>query len=373
MNARKLLLTSAGVAAGLVAHAQIPDLLTAFDAGGRAMGTGGGLAGTSTSTRAILDNPAGIGYTSAATTGLTFRNLTESRSIISGNFRDPDFRVDGQSGQRSVTHAGVALPMGRMGVLGISYQLGGFIRDTRVGNNLPDGELTVRNFRETLVAKSDFFTISLARAREDFSSAWGFGVVLANQYVRNRQTYQLFRADNSEVPTTPLDNRGTSYGVGVVAGYQSNVGSGRSIGLSLRSPISLQGGDEVAGYYRRIPGKASLGVAQRVKRGDDFFLVALQGDYYFGGDEGKILSRENQLAFGGGIEYYFKYRNATIPLRVGFRSVGDGGDGFSSLSGFTFGFGYQPDGSPFNLDVDLGSNSTGNMDMSLALTYRISK
>lgn len=370
---------AAGLGLAAMGHAQIPDLLTAFDVGGRPLGLGGALSGTGTSTRSILDNPAGIGFTSAPTVGIALRNLSGSNTRVSDDFDNPDFRTEGDAGDRALTHFGYATPIGKLGVLGISYQLGGYIRDVRTGTNLRDGELTVRDYRETLLAKTNFFTFALARARADFSSAWGVGLVFANQDIRNTQRYRLFRADNTEIAVTPLDNRGSSTGIGLVAGVQLNPGgkSNSTIGLSARTPISLNEGGEIDGYYPTIPGKLSASYAQRFtspRNAEEFYILALQFDAYFGGDENAVLSRDGfQLVGGAGIEYHLRFRNAYIPLRLGYRSMSRGGDGFLQVSGLSFGLGYNPVGSNFNVDLDFLMNSAGSMDMSLALTYRIKK
>lgn len=380
MNPSKLITIVGALTGALAAHAQIPDLITAFDAGGRSLGMGGALGTAGSSTRATLDNPAGIAYSSASTVGLTFRNLSESRTTISGNFRDQDFRTDGKSGNRSLTHAGITMPMGKLGVLGIAYTVGGFIRDTRVGDNLQDGELTVRNYLEITRAKTDFLTISLARARADYTSAWGIGLVIANHNTRNFQTYRLFRSDGSEVSTGgPLDNRGNSNGIGVVVGMQMTPANNpnQSFGVSLRSPISLTGGDETAGYYRRIPAKASAGYVQRMsnsRRSQDYMLFGLQGDAYFGGQSDKVLSRDKmQVVVGTGLEYHLRQGSAFIPIRLGYRTMSRGGDGFTPVSGISFGLGYKPDNADYFFDLDFASSSNGGMDMSLSLSYRFGK
>ena len=85
---RKLTLTVLGAVAMTTCHAQIPDLMTALDAGGRAMGLGGGTYGTDATTWSINANPAALGFIRNPMFGASFRNMPESRTSASGNFDD---------------------------------------------------------------------------------------------------------------------------------------------------------------------------------------------------------------------------------------------------------------------------------------------
>lgn len=110
---------------------------------------------------------------------------------------------------------------------------------------------------------------------------------------------------------------------------------------------------------------------QTAKRSDDFILLGGQLDWYFGGSNTALVNRDSsQIGLGVGAEYNYRLRGAYVPIRMGFRNIGKGGDGFSSFSAFTFGFGYNPDQQNFGIDVDFGSNSRGGTDMSLMMSYR---
>lgn len=363
---------SVGFAA--ISTAQIPDLLTAFDAGGRSMGMGSSLGLTGSDTRSTLQNPASLGYVSQPVLSIAFRNLGESRTQLRNDFNDPDFRTNGQSGNRAMTHLGYATPSGN-GVLGFSYQVMGYVRDFKFGTGLRDGNVYRNNYRETTRAKTDAFTVSFARSNAAKTNNFGVGVVVAAHNTRNRQAYNVGTTPQDPgTPVTPVENSGSLYGVGITAGMQFQPGNNPNalIGISAQSPISLSGSSEISDYYNRIPGRLSAGIAQRTTTGraSDFLLLGAQLDYYFGGSSSGVLERDNQFVIGTGAEYHYKFRNAYIPLRAGFRAIGKGGDGFSGLTGLTFGLGYHPIGSDYGVDIDFSSLSTGGMDMSLSLTYK---
>src|SRR5438093_249941 len=100
--------------------AQIPDLLNAFDAGGRAMGMGGALYPTSSDTLSSYYNPAGLAYINQTTVGAVFRNLPRSTTNASGDFNNPNLTSTGEAGRRELTHFGAVFPFAKGG-LGLSY------------------------------------------------------------------------------------------------------------------------------------------------------------------------------------------------------------------------------------------------------------
>ncbi len=381
-SARRTLALASVAVMSMTAHAQIPDLLAAFDAGGRSLGLGSSIGATSSNPNSAINNPAGLGYANRPTFSITFRNLTESRSVWSRSFVNPDVTTDSVSGNRSLSQVGFTRPLGNNSSIGLNYSIGGFIKDQITGTNLVDGETILRNYQEEIRAKSDLFTLAWGKASADYRQSFGVGLVLATHNTRNLQQYQLF--DNNGTPTDlnddtflsneSLNNSGQRIGFGAVAGLQFNPSADTTFGVSVRTPIQLSGGTEVSDYYGRIPGKASAGLAKRLNKGlksSDFIIVGAQADFFFGGDEDDILSRDSsQLAFGFGAEYNYRFRDAYIPLRIGFRNVGKGGAGFQSTSALTFGLGYNPDAGSFGFDLDFGSNSRGGTDMSLSLSYR---
>jgi hypothetical protein len=360
-----------------LSFAQVPDLLNAFDAGGRALGTGGAGSVTDSDTFSILNNPAALAFVHGSTFGVSFRNLPDSRTIASGNFTDRTLRTDPGSGRISVSHVGYAAPF-RNGTIGISYTIGGFVQDTLIGNNLTNGALTVRNLTETTKSKTDFFTIGYGRSSG--STNVGVALVFANQYLSASQRYVLFDGSNNQVGTVDSSATGNNFGVGLVVGLQSIPSSQDNLmwGFSVRTPISLGGEADTKAYYDRIPGKASLGVAGRrsAGRGDsqDFLTWAAQADYFFGGNSNGVLEREDTFSFGAGLEYNFHRFNARIPVRLGFMSRPGQGRGFGDRDALTFGLGYRPNASDYSIDLNFARPSSGGaLDIALGVTYKPSR
>jgi len=355
-------------------NAQIPDLVNALDAGGRAMGIGGGTYVTDGNTLSSAYNPAGLAYLTTPTFGVSFRNLPTSETLISGNFQDPEFSSDPSLGKFALTHVGYAFPaLG--GTVGVAYTVAGFIRDTTVGDNLPNGGLTVRNYSETTRAQTDLFTLSYGRKMGTMN--WGAGVVIASQYVAGTENYLLFNG-GAQVGANSSSASGNSTGVGVILGLQGapSENPNTSWGISVRTPIDLTNNSETSSYYDRIPGRVSVGFATRANGGNgaDFLVYGAQADYYFGGQENKVIPRKNHLAFGGGIEYNMHRFNGRIPIRLGFSAIPSGGDGFQARNAFTFGLGYRPNNSPLTIDLNIAKpTGKGPFDMAFGVTYRTSK
>jgi hypothetical protein len=373
VNRRKHILAAAIIAAfSSGASAQIPDLLTALDAGGRAMGLGGATYVTDSTTFSANANPAGLGYISQPVYGVAYRNLPESRTTITGDFTDPDFDTTMRQGAFGLTHVGYAFPMGR-GTLGVSYTRGGFVRDERSGDGLVDGALTVRNYEEVLRSQTDLFTVSYG-ANSGGATNYGIGVVIANQYVLNRQDYDLFNG-STQVGSVSADNSGTGLGFGVVAGVMVATGANSSFGVSAQSPIDLSGNSQTDGYLDRIPGRLSAGFATRSDRANGQYLLwAVQASSYFGGQSNKVFARDNYTVVNAGVEYMLRNWNARVPLRFGYAYVPKGGEGFISRDSFTFGVGYRPDGSDFTLDLSFARPVDGNaLDMALSITHLLGK
>ncbi len=374
MNTKKTLIAAITLAAlSSGASAQIPDLLTALDAGGRAMGLGGATYVTDASTFSANANPAGLGYLTQPLYGVAYRNLPQSRTVVSGDFADPDFQNGDRQGSFGLTHVGYAFPMGR-GTLGFSYTRSGFIRDERSGNGLSDGALTINNYEETFRAQTDLFTVSYGASAGGGTTNYGLGVVVANQYVLNRQNYDQFNG-NVFVGSVSADNSGTGLGFGIVAGMMVSTGPTSSFGVSAQSPIDLGSNAETQAYYDKIPGRISAGFANRNDGANgQYILVALQASHYFGGESDTVFARDNYTVFNGGLEYMLRRWNARIPLRFGYAYVPKGGDGFKSRDSFTFGVGYRPNNSDFQLDLSFAKPTDGSaLDMALSMTYLLGK
>jgi len=377
LKARKriVLITSSTVLSAF-ASAQVPDLMNALDAGGRAMGIGGATQSTDSNTLSTYYNPAGLAYISGATLSVAFRNLPQSDSVLTGRFSNPEFTTSKEVGAKRMTHLGYATPI-KGGVLGISYTVGGFLKDFRSAASLTDGALRNVNYSETFSAQSDFFT--LAWGKRSGNSNFGFGLIVVNQYFADVGSYDIQDASNNTIGNVQINNSGNSTGIGAIIGAQFPTSrDGKSmVGLSLRSPVSLKSGSSVSNYINKIPGRASIGIATRsdnLRNGTDFLVYGAQLDYFFGSDKNGILKRKDALSGGVGFEYNMHRWNARIPLRAGYAVVPSGGESFTTRNTFTFGVGYRPDNSNLSMDLNFGLPTGGGAyDMGLSLTYKLGK
>ncbi len=381
MGARKLLLLTGVVTLGATgSYAQIPDLLNAFDAGGRAMGMGGGIYTAGSDTLSNYYNPAGLGNIDTPTLGVVFRNLPESDSEVSGDFQNPRFSTKGSAGSNGLTHLGYVAPIrsrsgGSKGAFGLAYTTGGYIRDSRSGDNLQNGNLLVRTYTEVLRLKNDFFTASFGKSSESGGFSYGVGLIYATSSLQDTRRGFLVQG-NTTLGDINVDLSKTGYGFGAQAGVQFTPSNSKtSVGISVRSPITLQGNAATESIYDRIPGRISAGFAARsdnVRNGRDFIVYGVQLDDYFGGQRDKTFSRKNTLAFGGGFEYNYLMSNVRYPIRFGFNAIPSGGDGFSERNAFTFGVGYRPVSGSTAVDFNVATPSSrgGHFDFALAITYR---
>lgn len=376
-SARKLKasLTIITALAAIVAQAQIPDLMNALDAGGRAMGMGSASRVTDANTYSTLDNPAGLAYVGERSYAFSFRNLPDSNVTAAGQLNNRSNSTSASGGKYGLTHVGVTFPY-RRGTLGFSYTLNGYLDNNTVGDNLTSNGLTVRNLSESTRAQTDLFTFSYGERRGNMNI--GAGVVVANQFARSTQDYELFNG-NTSVGTQNSNLSGNGFGVGVVAGVQGDLPGATPMvwGLSLRSPIRLEGNGTSGAIIDQLPGKASLGLAGRFDQmgsAQEFLTWAVQTDYFYGGQANKIISRKNTFGLGIGLEYNLFRFNSRIPIRFGYALVPGGGNGFTDRNSFTFGVGYRPTNSNFTLDLNLAKASAANAyDIAFGVTYRPSK
>lgn len=374
MTARKLWGLVA-VAAGMpaVAGAQVPDLLNAIDAGGRAMGVGGASRVTDSTTMSALDNPAGLAYINRPTVGVAFRNLPKVEITATGNFADRTTSSDETNGRFALSHAGYAFPMAG-GTVGISYTVGGYADAHTTGANLANNALFVRNLNEQIRAQTDFFTVGYGRSASNGLN-FGLGVVVASQYTKFSQSYQLFDGSNTQVGSSNTFASDNGMGIGAVFGIQGFSPDGAlAWGASVRTPIDINGNDDTASVYDKIPGKLSVGIANRLNAysaGGNFLVALAQIDYFFGGEESALLARRDYAAFGLGLEYSMNRYNARIPIRFGFQAIPSGGNGFDDRNMLTFGVGYRPNGKPLSIDLNFAKAlDSGTFDIGLGVSYR---
>lgn len=350
--------------------------MNALDAGGRAMGIGGATQATDSNTLSSYYNPAGLAYITGATVSVAFRNLPQSDSILTGKFKTPEFSTTKEVGARRLTHAGYATPI-KGGVLGISYTVGGYLKDFRAANSLNDGATNVTSYAETFTSQSDFFTIAFGKRSGD--SNYGFGLIIANQYFSDVGRYDIRDIANNLVGQVAIDNSGNATGIGAIVGAQfpTSKDGNSVVGVSVRSPISLNNNSSVKNYINKIPGRASIGLATRsnpLRNGKDFLVYGAQLDYFFGADKNGQLQRKDVLGGGVGFEYNMHRWNARIPVRAGFAFIPKGGENFTNRNTFTFGVGYRPENSNLAMDLNFGMPTGGGAyDMGLSLTYKVGK
>lgn len=374
---KRILIVSLGVVgtAGS-ALAQIPDLLNTLDAGSRSMGAGGAFGVTSADTASILNNPAGIGFLSTRTLGISMRNLPKSTTQMFGSLANPTFSSKGVAGKNSFTHFGYTMPLKSGGTFGFSYQVGGYLDDFRSGTNITIGSFTNATYQEQIRAKTDFYTLAIGRANAEGNKSFGWGLAVANLNLSDRQNG--FVPGNPPTQLISSDNSASTWGVGLVAGFQ-NIPTSRpntTLGGSIRTPIKLGSNSFSSSLYDVIPGQVSLGLAMRkdnIRGKDDFLVTGLQGSYYFGGKGSGIFDRSNQFVLGAGAEYNLVRDDFTVPIRVGFSRVAAGGAQFSDRNALTFGFGFHPTNNPWSLDVNYGFPRGGGRDFGVLFNYKFNK
>jgi hypothetical protein len=354
------------------AVAQVPDLLAAFDAGGRAMGMGGATYGTGSETLSSYYNPAGLGYLNRPQVGVSIRNLPRSTTIVTGQLGEGTERhaTTAERGQMALTHAGLALPLRRRGggggTLGIALTTTGYIEDeARAGTGLTSGGLDFGGFGENRKSRTDVISISYGQATPDQYATWGVGLLFA----LNHQRYLSNRFGLADVSTN-------STGLGLVAGFQMvpRNNPNMNFGVSVQTPISLsrRGGDAL--IYSRIPGRITGSMGWRrdgLRGGRDFLLAGVDINHFFGREGGRMFGNRSQTTAGAGFEYNYALGGARVPVRVGYNFVPGGGELFGSRNTFTFGLGYRPANGNWGIDVNFGQPQVGGgTDMGVNLFYR---
>lgn len=361
----------AGAVVPASALAQVPDMLNAFDAGGRAMGSGSSMNATSADTMAILNNPAALGYIRQPTLGFAARTLPTSKTAVTGSLADKRLDSEVDKGDYGFSHLGYVSPRGN-GAFGLSYQMGGWLNDTERGFNLSGGIATYFDFTRV---RTSFVTLSYGRASTDGQFAWGVGLVGASNAIRN---HQIITFTDNNIPPQEAESEGTGTGFGAVAGvmFTPSNQSNLSFGISARTPIKLTGGGGTNSLYSQLPGMVSAGVAIRqdsIGRRSDYLILGAQLDYFFDGKGTDRLMRDDFTAIGAGVEYNYNIGGGTVPLRFGFRGVPAGGRGFDDRNTFTYGIGYRPNNQPWSLELNFAKPNGGGTDTSLYIQYRVGK
>lgn len=377
MKARKLPFVVGGIAmATASAMAQVPDLLNALDAGGRAMGAGGSFYGSGADTLSTFYNPAGLGYMSVGQVGLAYRNLPKSRTKAKDEFGNLELDSAGKRGENAISHVGLVYPLnaGRRGSIGVSYTIGGYINDTRVNNGVLVGGNPVNNYSETIEAKSEYFTVAYGKSSSSQNFSWGAGL----QFVRQKIANQVLLVDNGNNVLINADLKDSGTGVGVIVGFQFIPKNNPhvSYGLSYRSEINLSGNSETSSLYDKIPARLLGGVAFRqdgLRGGKDFIVYGAQVQHFFSGGNSQVFDRESQTTIGLGLEYSYHTQGFRLPIRLGYNVIPSGGNDFGSRNGFSFGLGYRPNDDRFGIDFNFVSPERGGYDLGISLNYRFGK
>ncbi|MCG9894252.1 MAG: hypothetical protein MH204_02095, partial [Fimbriimonadaceae bacterium] len=297
----------------------------------------------------------------------------DTLTLASGNLATPTVVSIRRYGRTTLTHAGYATPMGA-GTFGFNYSLAGYSLDERVGQNLTVPAGSVTGYSSFLKAQTDFFTFSYGQASDRMS--WGLGLVIANQYLRLSERYGV-TAGGVQVGTVDATATGTSNGIGAVGGVQMPMGDDAMLGVSVRTPISLQGNSDTTDLYSVIPGTASLGYVARTNpesRTGDFLTYSAQLDWFFGGSGVGRFERDSTLAGGFGLEYSLNRADARWPIRLGWRFNPAQGPTFESRDGYSLGLGWRPDGGALGIDLSLFRSTRGGpYDAALGLTYQLGR
>jgi hypothetical protein len=368
MIARKLAIAALTLVA-TSAMAQVPDLLTAFDAGGRAYGSGGAFNSTGADTLSGHYNPAGLGYVGTRTVGFATRNFPTTRTDVTGSIDDLRLSSDEESGDLRASHVGVAIPLnGNRGTLGISWTVGGWMHDDQIGQNISPG---IARFLDAVRVKTDYLNISWGKTSGDQTVSWGIGLVGAYHSVYNRRRL-LFSDPN--IPTQLSSSDDSAFGVGLQAGILITPAnrSNLTFGLSARTPIELDDEGAVS-LNSRIPGRIAAGMAFRqdgLRGGKDYLVWGAEVEHFFSTESSDRIQQESHTAARFGLEYNYAMGNAVIPVRLGYMAIPAGGDDFDNRNTFTYGIGYRPNNRPWMLQVNFGNSNGGARDTAIYVSYR---
>jgi hypothetical protein len=367
--ARKLSIVAlAGVSAA--GYGQVPDLLTSFDAGGRAFGSAGNTYVTSADTLSATHNPAGLGYLNQSAVGISGRTYPTTRTFLSGPLSNPRLNTIEEEGDIRFSHVGFAKPLGsNRGTIGVAWTVGGWMHDDQFGFNLEGG---IETFLDSLRIRTDFINFSWGKASADQTSAFGFGIVVAANSIYNRR---FITFSDPNIPPVSARSDETSYGVGVQGGFmftprnQPNL----TIGIMARTPIEMTDDGGAIALYDRIPGELSIGAAFRqdgYRGGKDYIVYGGQLNAFFGSGSSDRVPRDDHAHGHIGFEYNYHMSSFVIPIRFGYNIVPAGGDNFDDRNSFTYGIGYRPNNKPWSVDLAYGNAKGGVNDMAITLGVR---
>lgn len=372
VNQLKLLALGA-VIAPAVAHAQVPDLVTALDAGGRAMGMGGATNATGSDTQSAYYNPAGLGYLNRKQIGATVRNLPKSQSLVSGDLRTGrTLTTEGMAGPKALSHLGVALPLkGRNGssngTVSVAYTTGGVIRDERNGTSgLTEGGVATPFYYELLENRTDFLSIAYGKTSKDYSFNWGAALL----YAMNHQSdFTTNTTEGTQSYDEKANGWGGLFGIQFVPKGMPNL----SFGASYRTAINLKGDNLL---YSKIPARLEGGVAWRkdgLRHGQDFLVAGVEVQHFFEGNPSPLFDRRPQTMLGFGVEYDYNDSSFRVPLRVGYNYLPSSSFEYGSRNTLTFGIGYRPSNTDWGVDLNFAKPQHGSLDFALSILYRFGR
>jgi hypothetical protein len=367
-NARKLVIVSLA-AAFAAADAQVPDLLTAFDAGGRAMGAGGAFNNTSADTLSSTYNPAGLGYVNGKVAGVGVRNFPKTNTTVTGPLNN--LRLDSRTGSGGLrtSHGGYVTPLsGGRGTLGVSWTVGGYMNDEQLGTNLPNG---IAQYFDAVRAITNFINVSYGKANPDMSFSWGVGLVLVAQQVYNRQ---FIRFTDPNIPIVDTEVEDEALGIGVQGGIMITPRNrpNMTYSLSVRSPIQLKATGAVA-LYQRIPARIAAGLVFRqdgFRGGRDFAVYGAEVQHFLSTRSSDRIIQDRHTTAHIGVEYNYHWNRTVIPIRLGYAYIPAGGDNFANRNTFTFGLGYRPIDKNWSVEFNFGRPNGGGSDTSIFVTYK---
>lgn len=367
--ARKLIIVAMFGVSG-VSMAQVPDMLTAFDAGGKALGAGSAFNNTNVDTLSTTYNPAALGFVNQAQAGASMRNFPTTETRVTGPLNDLRLDSTSFSGDLRLSHFGYAAPMKRLkGSVGIAFTTGGWMNDNRRGVNLPGG---ISQFLDAVKLRTDFINISYGKANEDMSFAWGVGLVIASQSNFNRQNI-VFSDPN--IPAVSARDSDSTFGIGVQGGVIITPRNrpNSTLSLSVRSPIQMMDDEGVNNLYTRVPARITGGYALRQDgyRGNrDFVVYGAEVSHYLSTRSNDRVKQDAHTTAHIGIEYNYAMGMAMIPIRIGYSVVPAGGDDLGNRNSFTYGLGYRPQDKNWGIELNFGNPTGGGKDMSIYVNYR---
>ncbi|MCL6623208.1 MAG: hypothetical protein K6T17_01155 [Fimbriimonadales bacterium] len=369
------LFASAGIGSGF---AQIPDLLSFFEMGGRGAGMGGALYSNATDVSASFWNPAGLRWVRQASGEFNFRNRPTTDTRLTGTFVDPDRDGRVGYGSEAFTFAGIAYPM-KNGTLGFSFAVGGYAREfARNDGNLSSGDPNDPTFVdrqiELLRVVTEFYT--LAWGTERGSLGLGIGLVAARQSISDRMLVRTIPGGTGDPVETSTDFSDSAVGFGGIVGIQyAPPGANYSFGVSYRTEINLDTEGGMSLYTDKVPARIQAGVVWRVdglRGGEDFLIGGIDAAFFPKVNENRVLSRDDQFTGGIGLEYNIAQPFGYLPLRFGYRGVEKAADGFSDRNVFTFGVGYRPHREAYAMDLSFAVGSGQRRpDVMLSVSFLI--